>query len=261
MKKKEIEMKRIKILLIIPMMALAFTAKAGVDDSKALFQQANAAYDSGDYERAVEQYNAITDNGYDSWELRYNMGNAYYRLDNIGQSILNYERALRMAPGKKIIKDNLTLARRQTADNIEELPRMFLIEWALAFSQMMTFHGWLTLIAILALLGIAALSVFFISSEYKTRKTAFIISVVLCIIIIFSVAGATISSHNTTKDNEAIITSPLVVVKGSPDGKSIDKFVLHEGTKVTIGDEQDEWWQIEIADGKSGWINGGAERI
>lgn len=256
-------MKSIKTLTIIPLLLFALTAWA---DSEAgmphlLFQQANAAYDSGDYAKAAELYNEIADNGFNSWELRYNLGNAYYRQDEIGLSILNYERALRMAPGKKIIKDNLALARSHTTDNIEELPRLFLLDWIDAVTGIMPLRGWLITVVILVILGCAALSIFLIAKEYMIRRSFFIVCMVMLLLLVFSAIGAAISAHHATNDKEAVITAPLVVVKGSPDTKSVDKFMLHEGTKLTIGDEQDEWWQIEIADGKSGWINGGAERI
>ena len=254
-------MKTFKILTLISLLVTSFSGLASNGSADDMFRQANAAYDSGDFQQAIDLYNSVIDNGYDSWELRYNMGNAYYRLDNIGKTILNYERALRMAPSKKVIKDNLALARSRTTDNIEEIPRLFLTEWIMSITQMMTLSGWLTVLAILFILGFAALSIFLISTEYKTRKTALIINMVLLVLIIFSAVFATISVVNASKDNEAVITEPLVVVKGSPDVKGVDKFVLHEGTKLTINDTQDDWWQIEIADGKSGWINSGAEKI
>lgn len=250
-----------RALLTIAFLALTLVASAGEKEQTEVFRQANAAYDSGDFNQAVELYNSIVDSGFDSWELRYNLGNAHYRLDNIGLAILNYERALRFAPSKQIIKDNLTLARSHTVDNIDELPRLFLIEWAQAVAQSMTLSGWLTLFVILALLTCATVSAFLIAKDYKIRKIIFIIGSIVLLLLVFSIVNATISVHNASKDNEAIITAPLIVVKGSPDAKSVDKFVLHEGTKVTINDSQDDWWQIEIADGKSGWINRGAEKI
>ena len=166
-----------------------------------------------------------------------------------------------MAPTKKIIKDNLTLARSHTVDNIEEIPQLFLVEWGLSVVQALSLKGWLTLVAILFVLCCAAVGIFLVARDYNTRKKVFIIGIILIAATIFSAVCATISAHRASMDNEAIIMEPLVVVKGSPDAKSVDKFVLHEGTKITIGDTQDEWWQIEIADGKTGWIDGGAERI
>lgn len=254
-------MKTFRILTLTSLLIASFSAFASKGNADEMFRQANEAYENGDFQQAIELYNSVIDNGYDSWELRYNMGNAYYRLDNIGKTILNYERALRMAPGKKVVKDNLALARSKTTDNIEEIPRLFLAEWVLSITKIMTLKGWLTTLAIIFILGLAALSVFLISTEYKTRKTALINSMVLLALIILSAVFATISFVSASKDNEAVITEPLVVVKGSPDMKGVDKFVLHEGTKLTINDTQDDWWQIEIADGKNGWINSGAERI
>lgn len=247
--------------IISLMMALSFTSFAGNNSHSDLFRQANTAYDSGDYDNAAELYNTIVDGGSVSWELYYNMGNSHYRLENYGLAILNYERALRLAPNKKVIKDNLALARSHTTDNIEELPRMFLVEWTLSVVQTMTLRGWLILVAILFIISCALISIFLIAKDYTTRKRIFVIGAVVLLLTFFSALGATIAAHNATKDNEAVILAPLVVVKGSPDAKSVDKFVLHEGTKLTINDTQDNWWQITIADGKTGWIDGGAERI
>lgn len=254
-------MKTIKTISLIGLLAITVSAMAKDESQNTLFQQANSAYDSGDYAHAEELYSAIVDNGYDSWELRYNLGNAHYRLDNIGQAILNYERALRMEPGNKNVKDNLELARSHTTDNIEELPKMFLWTWVDAVAQLMTPKGWRTSVIIIMVLVCASIGFFLVARDYKARKRFLVISLMAVIVLIFTAFNATISQKNATRTDEAIITDPLVVVKGSPDAKSVDKFILHEGTKLYIKDQQDDWWQVEIADGKSGWINGGAERV
>ncbi len=250
---------KIKTLAFIIIAILTSHANANSNDE--LFHNANSAYDSGNYEQAVAGYGKIIDEGYESWELYYNLGNAYYRMGETGLCILNYERALRLAPGKKTIVENLDLARSKTVDNIEVLPRMFLVEWAHAVASITTPKGWRSIIIILTILTCAAATLFFSAKNYRLRKYMFVIGSLLIVFIIFSSVNAAISVRNRTIKNEAIVTDPMVVVKGSPDHKGIDKFILHEGTKVTINDRQDEWWQIEIADGKNGWINSGAEII
>ena len=241
---------------------LLFPALAGATtDPDQLFLQANAAYDSGDYHGAIELYNSILEQGLESWELYYNLGDAYYRADEIGQSILNYERALQLAPGKQIIKNNLNLARSKTTDNIEQLPQSFLKSWTLAVVHLTTPHGWRVIVICLVSLLCAALCTFFVARNYTLRKTMFVISSLLTLLIIISSVNTAISANLVTNSKEAIVTDPMIVVKGSPDHKSVDKFVLHEGTKLTITDEQDQWWQITIADGKNGWIQTGAEKI
>jgi len=228
---------------------------------KQLFNQGNEYYEQGDYTAAVELYNAILANGQESWEVYYNLGNAYYRLDEMGKSILNYERARQLAPHKREIKDNLALARTKTEDHIEDLPHMFLIEWFHSIVGWMSPKGWRTVFVVLWILLCITAGIFLVSQAHITRKTSFITMVILALLIIFSIINTTFSTRDVSHSHRAVVTAPMVVVKGSPDSKSVDKFVLHEGTCMTITDQQDEWWQIEIGDGKNGWISSGAERI
>ncbi|MBQ9586898.1 MAG: hypothetical protein IJR26_03425 [Bacteroidales bacterium] len=256
-------MKRRSIIIFFSLLSFVggLCAKGGAEEAQEMFQRGNAAYDSGDYQGAAELYEAVREAGWQSWELHYNMGNAYYRLEEMGPSVLNYERALRLAPNKRMVKENLALARSKTVDNIEELPRMFLVEWGSAVVHLLTPRGWRTVLVVLIALLSAAGSIFFISKDYRMRRWTFIAGAVLLVLIIISAVDATIAAKNVTYKGEAIVMEPLLVVKGSPDPKSVDKFVLHEGTKVRITERQDKWWHVEIADGKNGWIAGGAEEI
>ena len=89
----------------------------------------------------------------------------------------------------------------------------------------------------------------------------FIIGAVMLLFTLFSAINAAISVKNVTNKDEAVVIETMVVVKSSPDAKSVDKFILHEGAELTITDRQDHWRQIKIADGKSGWIDSGIETI
>ena len=258
---KKHAMKKITIIVLTFLTFCSAVTLHAAEDSDKLFSQANAAYDSGDYLNAAALYNQLLSEGWQGWELYYNLGNAYYRLDEIGNALLSYERALRLAPNKKVVKDNLALARSKTVDNIEELPRLFIVEWTQAVVNLTTPRGWRTMLLVLVVLFCVAAYFFFVAKDYRLRKAMFITGSALALLILISAVDATISANNVTKNNEAIVTAPLIVVKGSPDAKSVDKFILHEGTKLTITDRQDDWWQIEIADGKSGWVNGGSEII
>ena len=252
----------IKVFTILAALLLSVNIYAdNSNDMGKLMADANTAYDSGQYDVASANYRTIIEEGYGSWELYYNLGNAYYRQDSLGKAILSYERALRLAPNKKIVKDNLALARSKTSDNIEELPQMFLIEWTQAIVSLTTPRGWRAIIIVLVFLLSATACIFFIAKDYKLRKSMFVVGAILLLLTFFSSIDATISAKNLSNSKKAIVTEPMTIVKSSPDPKSVDKFVLHEGTKLTITDSQDEWWHIEIADGKSGWMRGGAERI
>ena len=249
------------ILTLIALLTLSPLFAKPQDDMQLTFDKANALYDSGDYQNAVDLYRSIIDAGYDSWELYYNIGNAYYRMKEIGNSILYYEKALKLAPNKGEVKDNLALARSKATDNIEELPKPILQQWGQKINQIATSKGWRVTGLIFFIVTLSVLCLFLIAKNYNTRKWTFVLLVLLTLTTIFSGINAAISTHNASIHNKAIVTDPMIVVKGAPDALSVDKFVLHEGAKVKINERQDNWWLIEISDGKSGWINSGATEI
>lgn len=255
-----------KILKTIALVAtIAITSTAGATSTtntlEQYFDNANAAYDSGDYQQAADIYSKILHDGFASWELYYNLGNTYYRMDQMGYAILNYERALRLAPNKQVIKDNLQLASSKTVDNIEPLPRMFLVQWLHSIARLTSPRGWRTLLIVFLTLTAASACIFFIAKQYRTRRTLFVTGVLMLFFTIIFIFFAAFSAKISTNNTEAVVVDPMIVVKSSPDAKSVDKFIIHEGTLLNITDQQDDWWQITIADGKSGWINSGAERV
>lgn len=249
------------LLLSLGALSSLYAAPASQNSLNDRFLQANTAYDSGDYSRAAELYSAIADEGWECWQLYYNMGNAYYRLDELGLSILNYERALRLAPHKKAIADNLRLAESKTVDHIEQLPQNILVQWFNALVHITSPRGWRTVCVILMFLLCSVAAVFFIAQNYSLRKHMFIAGVLLLLLLVFSAVDATISARSVSHSDRAVVTAPLVVVKGAPDPTAVDKFLLHEGTSFSVTEVDDSWWHIEIADGKEGWLNGGAEMI
>ena len=219
-----------------------------------LMQQGNEAYSKGDYAAAAEAYNAILDTGQHSSDLYYNLGNAYYRQDELGLAILNYERALRINPHFRDARQNLELAYSKTEDQIDTLPQIFLVKWAQAVVAWFSPNGWLVVLLLLtALLG-AFVAIFFVSRDYAWRKRSLLIGLLVSLLLLLAV-GCTIASHvRYNRHDKAIITSPMIVMKGSPEAHSIDKMILHEGTPVNIDETLGDWHKIHIADGTTGWV-------
>lgn len=219
-----------------------------------LFQQGNEAYKSGQYQQAVEAYSAILQSGMECHELYYNLGNAYYRLDEYGQAILCYERALRLRPNSSDARQNLVLAQSRTEDEIAPLPEIFLVQWGRAVLHWFSPTGWrMALLAVLLLLAAATVA-FFLLGDYRLRKASLITALALTLLLIVTVICSVSSGIQQNRHDEAIITQPLIVVKSSPEENSVDKLVLHEGTKVAIDETLGDWHKVHIADGNTGWV-------
>ena len=229
---------------------MSFSAHA----STSRWEAGNRAYIDGNYEKAIEEYSVIIDGGEYSMKLYYNLANAYFKLGKMGKAILYYNKALRIAPSQEDIRHNLALAEAQTKDRITVIPEFFLNRWLRTVRNAMSCTAW----SVLSLLSLALILVFallfLLASRIRWRKVGFYCAVCAAVLFIVTTAFALSSRKNMLSHNEAIVLSSAISVKSSPDRSATDLFVLHEGTKVRILSEMDEWNEVVIADGKKGWV-------
>lgn len=223
-------------------------------DVEYLFQKGNEHYKNSEYEQALMCYKSIADANYESPELYYNLANVYYKLKKIGYAILYYEKALKLSPNDEDIKYNLNLAQLQTIDKINPLPEVWAWEIYKSYLNMFSLNGW-ALISLFFLI-FAAISGFFFLYGYKfeIQKYSIIFSFIFSFAFLVA-AISTVAKYNyELNEVYGIIVENSVIVKTSPDKKSSDAFILHEGTKAKIQDQIGEWKLIRLADGKTGWI-------
>lgn len=214
-----------------------------------------AYYAGEDYASAFSAWSEIEAQGLESADLYFNMGNACFKLEDYSRAILYYERALRLSPEDADVLYNLEIAKSYTQDRIEVIPEMMISQFAHKMSRALSSDIW-TILA-LVLLGVAVVCalVFFLSGLRRNRKLAFFggIVVLLCSLMSFGFAQWQWKDYNKT--NSAIVMKPVSPVKSSPgQTSSKDLFVLHEGTKVKVIDDLGEWKNIELSDGRQGWI-------
>jgi hypothetical protein len=107
-------------------------------------------------------------------------------------------------------------------------------------------------------LGLIAGLFYFVSRTLIIRKTGFWLGIVFILISLFSFLFAWQSYDDIMHRKEAIIFTPTVTIKSSPDEKSVDLFVLHEGAKVELIDNIGTWYEIRIANGSVGWLDASA---
>lgn len=224
--------------------------------------EADDLYRNGQYSEAIAQYESVLASGLTSPELYYNLGNAYYRDNQLGRAILNYSRALRLRPTMTDARENLALAESKTVDHIVTLPQLFVVRWynsiCTALSPTAWRIIWLTVFAILA----AVFVTFRLARNYNLRKWTFVscfavLLLLLCVSAFWHTSAFRFNSHR-----EAVVMQSSVAIKSSPERQSVDKLILHEGTTVRIDEELSGWYKITIADGTNGWCESNAiERI
>jgi len=244
MKKEDI----IKKIFLILFAGIAVTASAV---TKA---EADSAYVRQQYQQAINGYEQLLKEGV-SADIYYNLGNAYYRTDNITKAVLNYERALLLQPGDKDIRFNLQMARSKTIDKIVPESEMFFFTWYRSLVNIMSVDGWASCALICIALSIILFLVYLFASHIWQRKVGFFGALLLIVGFVISNVFAWQQKQALLEHGGAIVISGAAAVKSTPAGNGTDLFILHEGTKVKITDAtMRQWLKIKLADGKEGWI-------
>lgn len=217
-----------------------------------LFADANAQYAEGNYAEAATQYEQILQEQ-PTAEVYYNLGNAYFKQGELAQSILAYERALRLKPSFKDAKHNLQFAQSRIIDNIEDTQSFFLSNWLKAIRNALSQRVWMVGSIILFIMALVGFFLFAFSQTLWLRKTAFYCSVVALVVSVMACANAGSLYQRDTQRSEAIITQGIVNAKSSPDRSGNDLFTVHEGTKVEIHEVIGDWCCVHVGN-NIGWM-------
>jgi len=216
--------------------------------------EADSAYVQERYQQAAKDYEALLKQGV-SADLYYNLGNCYYRMDQMTQAVLNYERALLLSPGDKDIRFNLQMARSKTIDKITPESEMFFVTWYRSLVNMQSVDNWARTALISLFIAVVLALLYLFSDRIWLRKMGFFGGILLLLIFLVGNLFAWQQKHNLTQRSGAIIIKSAVNVKSTPSKNGTDLFILHEGTKVNIIDASMKGWkEIRVADGKQGWL-------
>lgn len=235
------------------MSLLLMVSNAWGQEPQTLARQADELYRHGQYDSALTLYDSALATGYTSADLHYNLGNTHYRLEHIGQAILNYERALRIKPGMRDAKENLALANSKTQDRITELPRLFLVNWYHSLCTHLTPKTWRVIWLVLFALLAAAVATFMLARELPLRKATFSLAIAAGVLLLLATALLISSTRHYNAHAEAIVIDEAIAVRNSPEQQSLEKLILHEGAKVTVTESLAGWEKITLADGTTGW--------
>jgi tetratricopeptide (TPR) repeat protein len=250
-------MKYILILLLCGCCTYVFAAEVDVQ-----FEQANQAYRNGDFQKAIQMYSQIVQQGYKSAELFYNLGNAYYKSNRIPDAILSYERSLKLSPGDEDAAHNLALANLRIEDRIDAVPKLFFVSWWRAFADSYPASKW-AWISIASVWGACILALALVVGLRwpLIRQLVAWLVIVALFFSALSLAAMFDRSRMERSRNFAILFSASVQVRSAPDEQSTDLFVIHEGVKLELLDSVGDWNKIRLADGKIGWVRSNTFQI
>lgn len=223
---------------------------------------ADSAYMENKYLDAVYMYEALLAENGESAELRYNLGNSYYKANNIAKAILNYEKALLLAPADDDIKANLEIAKSKTVDKEEAESEFFIWAWFTSVCNAMNTNQWGRMGVASFILLLICFSLYLFHKKVVVKKVCFFASILfLLFTIIANVAGHR-QKAGLLQHDEAVVMTPSVTVRSTPSESGTELFIIHEGHKVKIRDgSMKDWKEISISDNQVGWVHTSAIEI
>ena len=226
-----------------------------LSDVNEKFLEANNLYNDSKYEQSIQVYLQILDSGVHSPELYFNIGNAYYRLNDISNCILNYEKSLKLDSSDNEVINNLNMVKNALIDDIAVVPPSFIDKQLNKISNLMDYSSWGIALILLSFMFLLFFLIYFFSNKPIIKRTAFT-SLFFIIILISLTSWISINTYEKNHlEKYAIIFSTKIEIKADPNERSENLLTLHLGTKVRIIDNfNDEWVKIKLVNGQEGWI-------
>jgi len=243
-----------KIIAFLAAMILLVAFHAAGQSPDQLASQAAKAYNNKQYTESVKLYSIIVESGYESYALYYNLANAFFRANEYTQAILYYEKALKLAPNNEDIQHNIEVVSSKLIDKVDKVPELFYKRWWKQVLNLMDIDTLAVFNILLLTISLLLIAIYISFSDILIRKISFWTGLMLLFFFGIGILAASQRNHYLSGQHEAIVFTPTVNIKSSPDANSKDIFVLHEGMKVTLLDVVAEWQEIRISNGSIGWI-------
>ena len=244
-------MRKLLILLSGSFLYCSFTL---VQETETTFENANSAYNAGQFEKAVMLYREILESGLHSAELYFNLANSYYRLNQVGESIFYFEKAKQLQPMDEDININSAFAQNMAIDAVEVLPKSQFTLMEEKTIELFSQEGWAYVIVFMAWLLVFFWGLYLWNKAPVIKRTFFVSTLVLGLLLIGSLFIAVVKSSITAENTYGILFDEKIEVWAEPNSRAEVLFLLHEGTKVQMFDQLQEWQKIRIANGSEGWI-------
>jgi len=224
---------------------LLFTIVANTQQSDP-FAQANAEYKTGNYTQAISSYEQLVSQGLVSKELYYNLGNAYYNDNKLGHAILNFERALKLAPRDTNIRTNLDIANAEVELELLEVPPFFLLRFLVSSSV------WVILQIILVLLSLYSLYLYTLSRNSSSKIRGLkMLAILLPLLLVAYLAGRTAHHQEAVSEEGVILLSTQLLSEPLENSELLED--LTPGVKVLLMDSLEEWYKVSLVNKAQGW--------
>lgn len=246
-----------KFMLLIVLWCTALWAQDDAVDRQ--FSQANELYRAEQYQEAITKYEYIAAHfKLHSADLYFNLGNAYYKLNRIAPAVYNYERALLLDPENEDVRTNLGFAHKMMIDEVAEVPPAGFNALLCRATGSISPDGWAWTAVVLSFLCLSLFCGYYFSGQTTAKRVFFIAMLTTAFLVALTIFAAYYESARAARLRPAIVFDSAVSVRAEPKDNSSEAAVIHEGTKVHVLEDLDEWRHVKLPNGNDGWVKSAA---
>ncbi len=229
-------------------------AQASFESPKEVFRRAETLYQEEKFQEAIEVYEGVRAQGIEDGVLYYNLGSAYFKAGQLGRAILSYERAHRLLPGDDNVRANLEFANELIADEVAAPSFPPIVDWLVGLYRLVSPDTLAVGLSLAFILGGVALSLL-LSGQWPDRRRLVVWMLVASGLVAVLSGGALAVKLGQASDNvEAVILTTNAYVRSGPGASNPQLAEVHEGIKVRVLAERDDWYQVALPNGLTGWM-------
>ncbi len=218
-----------------------------------IFVKGNEAYKNGEYELAIQSYMTLISQGIISSELYYNLGNAYFKQNEIGEAIWAYEKANKINPGDDNTIFNLNFVSDLTVDKI--LSKNYgIAAWLKKIFYFKNVNLWSYSAILSSFLAAIFIYVFLISKKKSNRYFNFLMGIVFLFVMVLSLCVGYFQKQYLISNHQGVIVNAVTKIYIEPKTNANVSFELHEGAKIEVKEEIENWYRINLNQNE-GWVN------
>jgi len=234
----------LSILLLIPLLLCA---------KEYDITAANSAYQEQNYQKAQEEYMKFANEGVKNFELFYNLGNTYFKLNDLGNARFYYEKAAKFEPLNKELNANIAMLMASMKDK-EEVERSF-VETLLRkiyYTLSINLLGVLVLISFIIMMAFVVILI--MSRSAILKRVVKILLVIFAVIFFLITVTEVMRIRDFYAEDSAVILDETVIAYSGPSDDFPQVFTIHDGLKVSIERFDNDWVLIKLPSGNGGWV-------
>jgi tetratricopeptide (TPR) repeat protein len=232
------------------LLGVAAVAGAATDAPRTLFFRGNTLYAEERYAAAAAEYERIAAAGWESGNLHFNLGNAYWKAGHPGRAIVAWERARRFLPRDPDVQANLAHA-RPAGDDESAAPLHARLLFPLAH-RLSSDEAWLATSIAWAVLALCLVVGRLAPSLARAARGSGLVAAAALLVL-----GSAAVYRLVTLDLRAhgvVVAAGETPVRFEPAEAGTVHFQAGLGTVVRVLGEREGWAQVARPDGRRGWI-------